>query len=391
MVAAMMRWLPWLLAAGLAVEVAALAVPAGRRGDPPLPAVRFSDGAAEAAIQARYQEALGRYRASGDPADLLAIADLLLAYGHQRDAALVYRHVARAHAPQPRAWFGLAMCLDGLGDLDRALEAYRGGIARDPAEPLLAVYRHRVGELLQMRGDVAAAMEAFTANREHPPSRCRLIRLLLRAGERGRAAAEFDRLLADPDLAMAMELQQINDLSLRLHGAVVRPLPAARREMQFAYQPADLQQIAIEDRYGITVTGLIAERLGEASAAAAPAEGPVDAAAVVADPRASERGRALFAATSCAVCHGQEAYGALGPNLRDDFWLGTATFTAICRTIAQGRPGSPMPGHASLLRADQIRDLAAFIVTLNRATPKQEGRTASGMAAQGTRQIVRDE
>ncbi len=84
-------------------------------------------------------------------------------------------------------------------------------------------------------------------------------------------------------------------------------------------------------------------------------------------------GKALFAKNNCATCHGPEATGLIGPNLRDDFWLHGSTMTDLVTTIADGRGNGLMPPQGKLLAAQEIIDLAAFVAATNRDA-KAEGK-----------------
>lgn len=70
----------------------------------------------------------------------------------------------------------------------------------------------------------------------------------------------------------------------------------------------------------------------------------------------------------CMACHGPEGQGnpALGaPNLSDDIWLYGGSDAAIEASIREGRNGQ-MPPHDTLLTADQIKVLAAYVKGLSK-------------------------
>lgn len=82
-------------------------------------------------------------------------------------------------------------------------------------------------------------------------------------------------------------------------------------------------------------------------------------------------GERLFG-MQCAACHGVEGKGntMLGaPNLADDTWLYGDSFEMIKRTVRDGRNGR-MPAHEKLLSEDQIRLVAAYVLSLSQ---QQEG------------------
>lgn len=110
-----------------------------------------------------------------------------------------------------------------------------------------------------------------------------------------------------------------------------------------------------------------------------------DLAAINADPEllrfALGGGEAAFG-DNCAPCHGRGAQGAFGyPNLRDDSWLFSGTLDGIQRTIMYGiradhpkTHGGMMPafGRTGLLPADQISDVADYVLSLSGGAHDQQ-------------------
>ena len=85
--------------------------------------------------------------------------------------------------------------------------------------------------------------------------------------------------------------------------------------------------------------------------------------ALVRDPAVVQLGRRVFAA-NCTLCHGVHGEGAQGPNLRDDYWIGGSDMLDLIACIADGRAARGMPSWRASLARDQLRGLAAFIVSL---------------------------
>ncbi|SEP65537.1 cytochrome c oxidase cbb3-type subunit 3 [Solimonas aquatica] len=82
-----------------------------------------------------------------------------------------------------------------------------------------------------------------------------------------------------------------------------------------------------------------------------------------------EAGLAQFQQT-CAACHGPEGKGnpMLGaPNLTDDTWLYGGDAKTVRETITNGRHGQ-MPAHETVLTADEIRVVAAYVESLSNPT-----------------------
>lgn len=76
-------------------------------------------------------------------------------------------------------------------------------------------------------------------------------------------------------------------------------------------------------------------------------------------PRDVEMGRTLYLEV-CATCHGSTGAGGAGPDLRP---AAEAFDIDGFVTFIQNPPDS-MPGFASALSDDEMRDIAAFIATL---------------------------
>lgn len=77
-------------------------------------------------------------------------------------------------------------------------------------------------------------------------------------------------------------------------------------------------------------------------------------------------GKELFAKSQCTTCHGPDATGLVGPNLRDDYWIYGSDMETIVDTIANGRNNGLMPPQAKNLSRQEIIDLAVFIAGQNR-------------------------
>ncbi|MEE8117386.1 MAG: c-type cytochrome [Gemmatimonadales bacterium] len=86
-----------------------------------------------------------------------------------------------------------------------------------------------------------------------------------------------------------------------------------------------------------------------------------------------ETGAALYGGAGlCAVCHGANGEGSIGPDLTDDEWVHSdGSYDDIVRQILEGVPadksksGVPMPpkGGASLTD-EQVRAVAAYVWSL---------------------------
>ena len=89
---------------------------------------------------------------------------------------------------------------------------------------------------------------------------------------------------------------------------------------------------------------------------------PVDVSALVGNAEVIAEGQKVFAA-SCAMCHGAEAKGGIGPDLTDSEWsYGSGSIEDVIVTVTDGT-AKGMPPMGSL-GADNVGNVSAFIVSL---------------------------
>ncbi|MBS1799899.1 MAG: c-type cytochrome [Acidobacteria bacterium] len=103
---------------------------------------------------------------------------------------------------------------------------------------------------------------------------------------------------------------------------------------------------------------------------------------------AAKRGEPLFK-QSCAVCHGADARGGIGPNLLRSVLVlhDNEKNEEVSQVIKNGRPQSGMPGFPNLT-PEERSDIAEFIqheieLAANRGLYKYSGEMTSGDAAKG--------
>ena len=80
------------------------------------------------------------------------------------------------------------------------------------------------------------------------------------------------------------------------------------------------------------------------------------------------QGKVVFAAR-CAVCHGPEAQGVIGPNLTDNYWIHGAKLEQLRTVIENGVLDKGMLAWKGILSAEEIDNVIAFIHTLQGTTP----------------------
>jgi cytochrome c oxidase cbb3-type subunit 3 len=72
-------------------------------------------------------------------------------------------------------------------------------------------------------------------------------------------------------------------------------------------------------------------------------------------------GAGIFS-SKCAMCHGENLEGKIGPNLTDVFWTtGDGSRIAIVRTITKGSGAKGMPSWEAILKPKEIKDVASYV------------------------------
>lgn len=75
--------------------------------------------------------------------------------------------------------------------------------------------------------------------------------------------------------------------------------------------------------------------------------------------------------SKCAVCHGPELQGLIGPNLTDKNWLhGKGTRVAIVKVVREGVLDKGMPNWDQILTKDEIYAVTALIISKKGSLPK---------------------
>ncbi|MGE3974839.1 MAG: cbb3-type cytochrome c oxidase N-terminal domain-containing protein [Bdellovibrionales bacterium] len=109
----------------------------------------------------------------------------------------------------------------------------------------------------------------------------------------------------------------------------------------------------------------------EAEKKSAPSEenGDQKIIAALGDAQVKAKGAFVFD-SKCAVCHGKEGQGIIGPNLTDNYWInGDGSPTTVAKVINEGVPAKGMPPWASVLQPEELVQVAVFVVSLKGSTP----------------------
>jgi mono/diheme cytochrome c family protein len=80
------------------------------------------------------------------------------------------------------------------------------------------------------------------------------------------------------------------------------------------------------------------------------------------EPGAAAEGKKLFMSAGCVACHGNNARGAVGPDLTDDEWLRPFSEEMVFNTIKNGRPDTLMSPFRGDLSDEQIWKLVTYLL-----------------------------
>ncbi|MCW5625333.1 MAG: c-type cytochrome [Burkholderiales bacterium] len=94
---------------------------------------------------------------------------------------------------------------------------------------------------------------------------------------------------------------------------------------------------------------------------AAPLTNPLEA-----TPDTVTEGKKLYHSTGCLACHGNNARGAVGPDLTDDVWMRKYSDEMVFKTIKNGRSGTAMSGFGNDLSDEQIWQIITWLGDENR-------------------------
>ncbi|MEI7533918.1 MAG: cbb3-type cytochrome c oxidase N-terminal domain-containing protein [Verrucomicrobiae bacterium] len=81
------------------------------------------------------------------------------------------------------------------------------------------------------------------------------------------------------------------------------------------------------------------------------------------DALALENGRQIYA-KYCAPCHRVDGGGLVGPNLTDDYWIHGSSYADSVKIIWDGVPAKGMITWKTVLKPEQIQNVASYIYTL---------------------------
>lgn len=82
----------------------------------------------------------------------------------------------------------------------------------------------------------------------------------------------------------------------------------------------------------------------------------------------------------CAPCHRVDGGGLVGPNLTDDYWIHGSTYGDTVKVIWDGVPAKGMITWKTVLKPEQIQDVASYIYTLRGAKLLTPGKPPENQA-----------
>lgn len=72
---------------------------------------------------------------------------------------------------------------------------------------------------------------------------------------------------------------------------------------------------------------------------------------------------------NCAVCHGKDGGGVVGPNFADEYWIHGNTFQDLFPIVLNGVYEKGMIAYKNKFDSKQIQDALSYISTLQGTTP----------------------
>jgi cytochrome c oxidase cbb3-type subunit 3 len=91
--------------------------------------------------------------------------------------------------------------------------------------------------------------------------------------------------------------------------------------------------------------------------------------AIFLDSKRRSAGNGIFT-EKCAVCHGADGGGIIGPNLTDKYWIhGDGSLTAILKVVSEGVADKGMPPWGLMLKPDEILSVVAFVKSMQGTKP----------------------
>jgi len=88
----------------------------------------------------------------------------------------------------------------------------------------------------------------------------------------------------------------------------------------------------------------------------------------MADAAGIKAGKTIFE-SNCAVCHGKEAEGVVGPNLTDDYWLHGGSLKDVFKTVKYGVLEKGMTSWKDILSPADILNVSSYVKSIHGTKP----------------------
>lgn len=95
---------------------------------------------------------------------------------------------------------------------------------------------------------------------------------------------------------------------------------------------------------------------------------PFDFAKASQNKKILSQGKIIYDKT-CAVCHGQQGEGTIGPNLTDRYWIHGSRYSDLVRVLNEGVPAKGMPAWGQMLGEHKTNLVLAYVVSLQGTNP----------------------
>lgn len=126
---------------------------------------------------------------------------------------------------------------------------------------------------------------------------------------------------------------------------------------------------------------VVKETTGTTMEEAVTEEEPVLALSSLTDEASLAKGKSIYT-TNCAVCHGPQGEGGIGPNMTDNYYIHGGTINDMVKIINVGVPAKGMIPWDKTLTPEQILEVASYLVIL-RNTNVPNGKAPQGEAYRG--------
>lgn len=123
-----------------------------------------------------------------------------------------------------------------------------------------------------------------------------------------------------------------------------------------------------EERLAQAMSEIESKRVAQGTSSGTSAVSEESLLALVSDKSALAKGSELFA-TRCAACHQAQGQGLIGPNLTDKHWIHGGKIADIRRVVSEGVPEKGMLSWKTMLSADEMNAVTAYVWTLRGSNP----------------------